>query len=48
MRFNFKVDDLSSTVEEAIRLGTTKATAQYGGERFATLLDPEGHPFCLC
>jgi catechol 2,3-dioxygenase-like lactoylglutathione lyase family enzyme len=48
MHFNFQVDDLPSAVEEAIKLGATKASAQYGGEHFVTLLDPEGHPFCLC
>ncbi|HCA28462.1 MAG TPA: VOC family protein [Ruminococcaceae bacterium] len=48
MHFNFQVDDLPSAVEEAIRLGATKAAVQYGGEHFVTMFDPEGHPFCLC
>lgn len=48
MHFNFQVDDLLSAVEEAIKLGATKASSQYGSEHFATMLDPEGHPFCLC
>ena len=48
MHFNFQVDDLLSALEEAIKLGATKACAQYGGEHFITMLDPEGHPFCLC
>lgn len=48
MHFNFQVDDLPAAVNEAIRLGATKAAAQYDGERFVTILDPEGHPFCLC
>jgi catechol 2,3-dioxygenase-like lactoylglutathione lyase family enzyme len=48
MHFNFQVDDLQSAVEEAVRLGATKAAGQYGGDHFVTLLDPEGHPFCLC
>jgi len=48
MHFNFQVDDLSAAVDEAMRLGATKPTEQYGGEHFVTLLDPEGHPFCLC
>ena len=48
MHFNFQVDDLQSAVEEAIRLGATKPTNQYGGEHFVTLFDTEGHPFCLC
>jgi len=48
MHFNFQVDDLLSAVEEAIHLGATKAAMQYGGEHFITMLDPVGHPFCLC
>ena len=48
MHFNFQVDDLSSAVDEAIRLGATKAARQYGSDHFVTLFDTEGHPFCLC
>jgi predicted enzyme related to lactoylglutathione lyase len=48
MHFNFQVDDLQSAVEEAVRLGAARAAAQYGGGHFITLLDTEGHPFCLC
>jgi len=48
MHFNFQVDDLQFAVSEAIRLGATKANNQYGGEQFTTLIDPVGHPFCLC
>jgi len=48
MHLDFTVDDLPSSVEEAIRLGATKAAMQYGGEHFVTMIDPDGHPFCLC
>jgi len=48
MHFDFQSDDLPSAVAQAIRLGATKATSQYGGEHFVTMIDPEGHPFCLC
>ncbi len=48
MHFNFQVDDLPFAVEEAIRLGATKAVAQFGEEHYVTMLDTEGHPFCLC
>jgi len=48
MHFNFQVDDLPAAVAEAIRLGAVKPRQQYGGNQFITLLDPEGHPFCLC
>ncbi|MDR0531235.1 MAG: VOC family protein [Oscillospiraceae bacterium] len=48
MHFNFQVDDLAAAVAEALRLGAAKPAAQYGGKQFVTMLDPEGHPFCLC
>jgi predicted enzyme related to lactoylglutathione lyase len=48
MHFNFQVDDLQSAVEGAVKLGATKPAQQFGGEKWVTLLDPEGHPFCLC
>jgi len=48
VHFNFQVDNLLLAVEEAIILGATKPTQQYGGDHFVTLLDLENHPFCLC
>lgn len=48
MHFNFQADDLPAAVEEALRCGAVKAAGQYGGEQFVTLLDPDGHPFCIC
>lgn len=48
MHFNFQIDDLPSAVEGAISLGAKKPESQYGGDDFVTLLDPDGHPFCLC
>ncbi len=48
MHFNFQVDDLQSAVEEAVKLGAAKPAQQFGGEKWVTLLDPQGHPFCLC
>ena len=48
MHLDFTVDDLPSAVEDAICFGAAKAAVQYGGENFITMLDPEGHPFCLC
>ena len=48
MHFLFQVDDLPCAVEEAVRLGAGKAAAQYGNEQFVTMLDTQGHPFCLC
>ena len=48
MHFDFGVDDLQSAVMEAEKLGAIKCATQYGGEDWVTMLDPEGHPFCLC
>lgn len=48
MHFDFQVDDLPKWVEKAEALGAVKAKAQFGGDHFVTLLDPAGHPFCLC
>ncbi|HWS29717.1 MAG TPA: VOC family protein [Clostridia bacterium] len=48
MHFNFQADDLPAAVKEAIRLGAKKAGEQFGGDYFVTMLDTEGHPFCLC
>ena len=48
MHFNFQVDDLRFAVDEAIRIGAVKAAAQFGGGHFVTMIDTEGHPFCLC
>ena len=45
---DFVVDDLQSAVDEALRVGAVKAAAQYGGGHFVTMLDTDGHPFCLC
>jgi Acetyltransferases, including N-acetylases of ribosomal proteins len=48
MHFNFQVVDLHTLVNKALQLGATKAAEQFGGDDFVTMLDPEGHPFCLC
>lgn len=48
MHFDFQVDDVTSAVLEAESLGAYKAEAQFGQEHYITMVDPEGHPFCLC
>ena len=47
MHFDFQVGDLDSAVADAIALGATLAAAQ-PQENVRVLLDPAGHPFCLC
>jgi predicted enzyme related to lactoylglutathione lyase len=48
MHFDFQVPDLAAAVKQAEALGAVRAKAQFGGEHFVTMLDPAGHPFCLC
>lgn len=48
MHFDFQVPDLPAAVRQAEALGAVKAQAQFGGSDFITMLDPAGHPFCLC
>ena len=47
MHFDFQVGDLDSAVAEAVALGATVAAHQ-PQENVRVLLDPAGHPFCLC
>jgi predicted enzyme related to lactoylglutathione lyase len=48
MHFDFQVDNVLEMVDKAKALGASKAKSQYGGEDFVTMIDPSGHPFCLC
>ena len=48
MHFIFQVDHLLGAVEETIRLGAVEAAAQYGGDYFVTMIDPEGRSFYFC
>lgn len=48
MHFDFQVGNVSEAVKKAEALGAVKAAAQFGGGQFVTMLDPVGHPFCLC
>ncbi len=47
MHFDFQVGDLDSAVAEAVALGASVATYQ-PQDNVRVLLDPAGHPFCLC
>lgn len=48
VHFDFLVPNVAEAVTHAESLGATKAATQFGGEHFTTMLDPAGHPFCLC
>lgn len=47
MHLDFQVDDLESAVAEAVALGASVAGHQ-PQDNVRVLLDPAGHPFCLC
>jgi predicted enzyme related to lactoylglutathione lyase len=47
MHFDFQVEDLEAAVAEAVALGAAVASSQ-PQENVRVLLDPAGHPFCLC
>jgi catechol 2,3-dioxygenase-like lactoylglutathione lyase family enzyme len=47
MHFDFQVGDLDAAVADAVALGATPA-AEQPRENVRVLLDPAGHPFCLC
>lgn len=48
MHFDFQVPDVPEAIRRAEALGAVKTQEQFGGSHFATMLDPAGHPFCLC
>ena len=41
-------DDLAEAVRRCLELGASKPDFQPGGDRWTVLLDPAGHPFCVC
>ena len=45
---DFRVGDLGAAVERAEELGATQATEQPAPEAYRVMIDPDGHPFCLC
>ena len=47
MHFDFQVGDLDSAVADAVTLGATLADFQ-PQENVRVMVDPAGHPFCLC
>ena len=47
MHLDFQVADLDAGIAEAVALGATLAEVQ-PHEHVRVLLDPAGHPFCLC
>lgn len=48
LHLDFTVDCLDKAVAHAVALGATVAGTQYNPGQWTTMLDPAGHPFCLC
>ncbi|WP_370119801.1 VOC family protein [Streptacidiphilus sp. MAP12-33] len=44
----FEVADLDTAEAALLRLGATRPEAQPNPDHWRVLLDPAGHPFCLC
>ena len=43
------VADVADAVQRCLELGASKPDFQPGdGQRWTVLLDPAGHPFCVC
>jgi Glyoxalase-like domain len=47
MHFDFQVGDLDAAVSDAVALGAALAETQPQAN-VRVLIDPAGHPFCLC
>jgi predicted enzyme related to lactoylglutathione lyase len=45
---DMQVDDVAKAVKQCLDLGACKPEFQPGGDRWTVLIDPAGHPFCLC
>ena len=47
MHFDIQVGDLDAAIDDAVALGARVAASQ-PNDSVRVLLDPAGHPFCLC
>jgi hypothetical protein len=45
---DFRVDDLEKATGHAAELGATQAAEQPNEKLWRVMIDPDGHPFCLC
>lgn len=48
LHLDFTVENLDAAVARAVSLGARLSTYQFLPEKWKTLFDPAGHPFCLC
>ena len=45
---DLRVSDLAGGVEHATGLGASEAPEQPAADSYRVMIDPDGHPFCLC
>lgn len=45
---DLRVSDLGLGTKHALALGAIEASEQPGGGAYRVMIDPDGHPFCLC
>lgn len=45
---DLRVQDLAAAVDHATQLGATEALEQPNADDYRVMIDPDGHPFCLC
>jgi hypothetical protein len=48
MHLDLNAEDVAAAAAYALKCGATTASVQYYGDVAKTMLDPAGHPFCLC
>ena len=48
IHLDLAVHDLNAAEAEATRLGARRAETQPAPNKWRVMLDPAGHPFCLC
>jgi predicted enzyme related to lactoylglutathione lyase len=48
LHLDFEVDDLDEAQREAVEAGAEVAEVQPRPDAWRVLVDPDGHPFCLC
>ncbi|MDR2506251.1 MAG: VOC family protein [Oscillospiraceae bacterium] len=48
LHLDFVTDEYEESIAAALELGAVKASLQVAPDHFTVLLDPAGHPFCMC
>lgn len=47
IHFDFAVSDIKKAIQHAVECGATIAPVQFSAD-WTVMIDPAGHPFCLC